>query len=51
MSSARTFQRKDLKDVRILPVTGFEYYLVYDSSDDANAIHLGAGKKLLDSAI
>ena len=29
MGSARTFQRKDLKNVRILPVTGFEHYLIF----------------------
>src|SRR6266446_10318512 len=29
MGSARTFQRKDLQDVRILPVTGFENYLIF----------------------
>ncbi len=29
MGSARTFQRKALKDVRILPVTGFENYLIF----------------------
>ena len=29
MGSARTFQRKDLKGVRILPVTGFEHYLIF----------------------
>ena len=29
MGSARTFQRKDLQDVRLLPVTGFENYLIF----------------------
>ena len=29
MGSARTFQRKDLKGVRIVPVTGFEHYLIF----------------------
>jgi len=29
MGSARTFQRKDLRGVRILPVTGFEHYLIF----------------------
>ena len=29
MGSARSFQRKDLTGVRMLPVTGFEYYLVF----------------------
>src|SRR5438128_12675452 len=29
MGSARTFQRKDLKGTRILPVTGFELYLIF----------------------
>src|SRR5262249_31952109 len=29
MGSVRTFQRKDLKGVRILPVTGFEHYLIF----------------------
>jgi toxin ParE1/3/4 len=29
MGSARTFQRKDLKGTRILPVTGFEHYLIF----------------------
>ena len=28
MGSARTFQRTDLQGVRILPVTGFEHYLI-----------------------
>jgi toxin ParE1/3/4 len=29
MGSARNFRRKDLKGVRILPVTGFEHYLIF----------------------
>jgi len=29
MGSVRTFQRKDLKGTRILPVTGFEHYLIF----------------------
>ncbi len=29
MGSVRTFQRKDLKGTRILPVTGFENYLIF----------------------
>lgn len=29
MGSARTFQRKDLKGVRIMPGTGFEHYLIF----------------------
>jgi plasmid stabilization system protein ParE len=29
MGSTRTFRRKDLKSVRILPVTGFEHYLIF----------------------
>ena len=29
MGSTRAFQRKDLKCVRILPVTGFERYLIF----------------------
>ncbi len=29
MGSVRTFQRKDLQGVRILPVTGFEHYLIF----------------------
>src|SRR5262249_16515212 len=29
MGSVRNFQRKDLQGVRILPVTGFENYLVF----------------------
>ena len=29
MGSARTFQRKELKGVRILPVTGFEHYPIF----------------------
>jgi plasmid stabilization system protein ParE len=29
LGSARTFQRKDLKGTRILPVTGFENYLIF----------------------
>ena len=29
MGSTRTFQRKDLKGVRILPVTNFEHYLIF----------------------
>ena len=29
MGSARTFQRKDLQGVRIVPVTGFEHYLIF----------------------
>jgi toxin ParE1/3/4 len=29
MGSSRTFQRKDLQGVRIMPVTGFESYLIF----------------------
>jgi toxin ParE1/3/4 len=29
MGSVRHFGRKDLKGVRILPVTGFEHYLIF----------------------
>jgi hypothetical protein len=29
MGSVRTFRRKDLKGVRIMPVTGFESYLIF----------------------
>jgi toxin ParE1/3/4 len=29
MGSARSFQRKDLTGVRVLPVTGFENYLIF----------------------
>jgi len=29
MGSARTFQRQDLQGVRIVPVTGFEHYLIF----------------------
>lgn len=29
MGSARSFRRKDLMDVRMLPVTGFEQYLIF----------------------
>jgi len=29
MGSARAFQRKDLKGVRVLPVSGFEHYLIF----------------------
>ena len=29
MGSARTFQRKDLQGVRIVPVTEFEHYLIF----------------------
>jgi toxin ParE1/3/4 len=29
MGSARTFKRPDLKGVRMLPVTGFEHYLIF----------------------
>ena len=29
MGSARTFQRTDLKGVRMVPVTGFEHYLIF----------------------
>ena len=32
MESARTFQRKDLTGVRVLPVTGFEHYLIFYTS-------------------
>jgi toxin ParE1/3/4 len=32
MGSVRTFRRKDLKGVRIVPVTGFEHYLVFYTS-------------------
>jgi toxin ParE1/3/4 len=32
MGSVRTFQRKDLKRVRVLPVTGFENYLIFYSA-------------------
>jgi len=34
MGSARTFQRKDLKGVRIVPVTGFEHYLIFYTAAD-----------------
>src|SRR5882724_13044595 len=37
MGSPRTFQRKDLKGVRILPVTGFEYHLIF---------YIAAGKSI-----
>ena len=30
--SVRHFQRKDLQDVRMLPVTGFEHYLLFYST-------------------
>jgi len=36
MGSARTFQRKDLKGVRILPVTGFEHYLIFYTATGKN---------------
>jgi toxin ParE1/3/4 len=29
MDSIRTFQRKDLKGVRMVPVTGFEQYFIF----------------------
>ena len=29
MGSARTFQRKDVQGVRVLPVTGFEHSLIF----------------------
>lgn len=29
MGSVRTFQRKDLQGTRILPVSGFEHYLIF----------------------
>jgi toxin ParE1/3/4 len=29
MGSARTFRNTDLTEVRILPVTGFEHYLIF----------------------
>jgi plasmid stabilization system protein ParE len=32
LGSVRMFQRKDLKGVRILPVTGFEHYLIFYST-------------------
>jgi toxin ParE1/3/4 len=32
LGSVRQFRRKDLKGVRILPVTGFEHYLIFYSA-------------------
>jgi hypothetical protein len=32
MGSARTFERPDLKGIRMLPVTGFEGYLIFYSA-------------------
>jgi toxin ParE1/3/4 len=32
MGSARSFRRKDLTGVRMLPVTGFEHYLIFYTS-------------------
>ena len=29
LGSARTFRRKDLTGLRIMPVTGFEHYLIF----------------------
>jgi toxin ParE1/3/4 len=29
LGSSRTFQRTDLQGVRIMPVTGFEHYLIF----------------------
>jgi len=37
MGSARMFQRTDLKGVRMLPVTGFERYLIF---------YAGAGERM-----
>ena len=36
LGSARTFQRKDLQGVRILPVTGFEHYLIFYTAVQKN---------------
>ena len=36
MGSARTFGRKDLKGVRIVPVTGFEHYLIFYTTTGKN---------------
>jgi toxin ParE1/3/4 len=36
MGSARTFQRKGLQGVRILPVTGFEHYLIFYTAVQKN---------------
>ena len=36
MGSVRTFQRKDLKGVRMLPVTGFEHYLIFYTAVQKN---------------
>ena len=36
LGSVRTFQRKDLKGVRILPVTGFEHYLIFYTAVQKN---------------
>jgi len=36
LGSARTFQRKDLKGVRMLPVTGFEHYLIFYTTTGKN---------------
>jgi toxin ParE1/3/4 len=32
MGSSRTFQRTDLQGVRMVPVTGFEHYLIFYAS-------------------
>jgi toxin ParE1/3/4 len=32
MGSSRTFQRTDLHGVRMMPVTGFEHYLIFYST-------------------
>jgi plasmid stabilization system protein ParE len=34
MGSVRHFRRKDLQGVRMLPVTGFEHYLMFYSAPD-----------------
>ena|SRR2546426_6231757 len=36
MGSARAFGRKDLKGVRMLPVTGFEQYLIFYTAVQKN---------------
>jgi len=39
LGSVRNFGHKDLKGVRMLPVTGFEHYLIFYTATDKN-IHV-----------